>query len=107
LGYITEDPSRIYGHHATISDLPACKIIARKLHGLRILHGDLNKHNFLISERGVVLIDFETAKRSGNGETMEKEVEGLEEQLQDDSGTGGVVLEEEDNGVQSTKASQG
>jgi hypothetical protein len=63
---------------------------------LSILHGDLNKHNFLISERGAVLIDFETAKRAGNGETMEKELEGLAGQLLDESGTGGVVLEEED-----------
>ncbi|TVY23383.1 hypothetical protein LHYA1_G007604 [Lachnellula hyalina] len=104
LGYLTEDGrvigfliEYIEGHRATISDLPACKVIVRKLHGLSILHRDLNTHNFLISERGAVLIDFETAKRSGNGETMEKEVEGLEEQLLDESGTGGVVLEEEDN----------
>jgi hypothetical protein len=47
----------------------------------------------LISKRGAVLIDFETAKQSENIEAMEKEVEGLEGQLMDKSGTGGVILE--------------
>jgi hypothetical protein len=65
------------------------------LHGLGILYRDLNKHNFLISERGPVLIDFETAIRSENSEAIEKEVEGLEGQLLDESGNGGVILEEE------------
>lgn len=100
MGCLTEDGQfirvlieYIEGHHATISDLPACEAIVRKLHGLSILQGDLNKHSFLISERGAGLIDFEMAKRLGNGETMEKELEELEEQLLDESGTGGVGME--------------
>ena len=60
-----------------------------------ILHRDLNKHNFLISERGAVLIDFETAERSGDSEAMEVELRGLEEQLLDESGIGGIILDEE------------
>ncbi|OBT68697.1 hypothetical protein VE03_01821 [Pseudogymnoascus sp. 23342-1-I1] len=101
LGYLTEEGrvigfliEYVEGRHATISDLLACEAIARRLHGLGVLHGDLNKHNFLISEkRGVVLIDFETAKRSDDTVSMEREVEGLEGQLLDKSGTGGVVVE--------------
>lgn len=103
LGYLTEDGrvigfliEYIDGHHATSSDLPACKAIVRELHGLSIVHGDSNKHNFLISKKGAVLIDFETATRSDNGEAMEKEGKGLEGQLLDKSGNGGVILEEED-----------
>tara|TARA_R110002060_G_scaffold50271_2_gene61078 strand:+ start:672 stop:875 length:204 start_codon:yes stop_codon:yes gene_type:complete len=61
---------------------------------LGILHGDLNKHNFLISERGVVMIDVETAKKSKDGEAMEREPMGLEGHLLDESGNGGVVKEE-------------
>lgn len=49
----------------------------------------------MISERGAVLIDFETAKRSEDRESKEKEMEGLEEQLLDESGNDGVVLEED------------
>lgn len=64
------------------------------MHDLGILYGDLNKHNFLISDRGAILIDFKTAKRLENSEAMEREMEGLEGQLLDESGNGGVVLEE-------------
>jgi predicted Ser/Thr protein kinase len=101
LGYLTENGrvigfliEYVEGHHATISDLPACKVAVGRLHGLDILHGDLNKYNFLISERGAVLIDFETAKRSEDIEAMEKEVEELEGQLLDESGKGGVIPDE-------------
>lgn len=103
LGYLTEEGrvigfliENIEGRHATISDLPACKAVVRQLHGLGILHKDLNKHNFLISEGGAVLIDFETAERSDDSEAMEAELRGLEEQLLDESGIGGVILDEEE-----------
>jgi hypothetical protein len=53
LGHLTEDGrvigfliEYVEGHHATISDLPACKVTVGRLHGLGILHRDLNKHNF-------------------------------------------------------------
>ncbi|KAL5347507.1 hypothetical protein ACLOAV_007819 [Pseudogymnoascus australis] len=100
LGYLTEEGrvigflvEYVEGHHPSISDLPACEAIVKRLHGLGILHGDLNKHNFFISERGAILIDFETAKQSDDTEGMGREVEGLEGQLLDVSGTGGVVVE--------------
>lgn len=100
LGYLTEDGrvigfliEYVEGHQATISDLPACETVVRRLHELGVLHGDLNKHNFLISERGTILIDFETAWQSENTKAMEREVEGLKEQLLSESGEGGVVLE--------------
>jgi tRNA A-37 threonylcarbamoyl transferase component Bud32 len=50
----------------------------------------LNKHNFLISERGAVLIDFETAERSEDNEAMATEMKGLEGQLLHESGIGGA-----------------
>ncbi|OBT56982.1 hypothetical protein VE04_02555 [Pseudogymnoascus sp. 24MN13] len=100
LGYLTEEGrvigfliEHVEGRHATISDLPACEGIVKRLHGLGVVHGDLNKHNFLISEKGAVLIDFETAKKSGDSEGMEREVRGLEGQLLDESGNGGTVVE--------------
>jgi predicted Ser/Thr protein kinase len=103
LGYLTEEGrvigfliEHVGGHHATISDLPACKAVVERLHSLVILHRDLNKHNFSISERGAVLIDFETAERSEDSEAMETEMKGLEGQLLDESGSGGVILDEEE-----------
>lgn len=74
--------------------MDGCKALAGKLHGLGVLHGDLNKHKFLLSERGIVLIDFETAMRSNDADAMEKEMEGLKVQLLDESGIGGSVSEE-------------
>lgn len=79
--------------HQTALALKVVLIPLRRSHGLGVVHGDLNKHNFLISERGVVLIDFETAKLSGDTEGMGREVVGLEGQLLDDSGNGGTVVE--------------
>lgn len=100
LGYLKEEGraigfliEHVQGRHATIQDIPACEAVLTRLHHLGILHGDLNKHNFLISERGATLIDFETAKRSDNKEAMEKEIQQLKEHLLDESGTGGVTLE--------------
>lgn len=110
LGYLTEDGrvigfliEYIEGRHATISDLPACNAIVQELHGLGILHGDLNKHNFLVSERGVLMVDFETAKKSEDSEAMEKELMGLEGQLLDESGNGGVVVEGKSSPESETK----
>ncbi|ESZ89743.1 alpha-galactosidase A precursor [Sclerotinia borealis F-4128] len=101
LGYLTEEGrvigfliENVEGRHATISDLPACKAAVERLHDLGIIHGDLNKYNFLISEGRAVLIDFETAQRSEDSEAIEKEMEGLELQLLDMSGRGGVCLED-------------
>jgi len=103
LGYLTEEGrvigfliENVEGRHATISDLSACKAVVRQLHRLGILHRDLNKHNFLVSERGAVLIDFETAVRSDDSAAMEAEIGRLEEQLLDESGIGGVILDEEE-----------
>ena len=101
--YLTEDGrvigfliEYVEGSHASISDLLACELIVRRLHGLGVLHGDLNKHNFLISNNGALLVDFETAAQSEDIEAMEKEVEGLKTQLLDEAGNDRVVLEEED-----------
>jgi len=49
----------------------------------------------LISDKGAVLIDFETAEPSGDSKAMEVELRGLEKQLLDESGIGGVILDEE------------
>jgi tRNA A-37 threonylcarbamoyl transferase component Bud32 len=102
LGYLTEEGRVIgflienfEGHHATISDLPACKAV-RRLHGLGILHRDLNKHSLLISERDAVLVDFETAARSEDSEAMETELKRLEGRMLDESGSGGVIPDEEE-----------
>jgi predicted Ser/Thr protein kinase len=86
IGFVLE---HVEGRHATVSDLHACEALVSKMHRLGILHGDLNKYNFLVAEKGVVLVDFETAQRSEDKQAMRNELEGLKEQLLDESGRGG------------------
>ncbi|CAH0044963.1 unnamed protein product [Clonostachys solani] len=82
------DPCR----HANLQDLPLCSSILQKLHDLGIKHGDTNKHNFLISGKEVVLIDFDSAKRTQDTDELSKEMSGLKEQFSDESGRGGVTV---------------
>lgn len=88
------------GRHATVSDLAAYESLVTKMHGLRLVHGDLNKHNFLITGKGVVLVDFETMQKSGDEKVMPDELEGLREQLLDESGKGGVQDDSGDEEVE-------
>lgn len=78
IGFLIE---HAVGRCADISDLPACQEVVRRLHRLGILHGDLNRNNFLISKDKAILIDFETAQKSNDERAMEAEMEGLVKQL--------------------------
>ena len=101
LGHIAEE-GRVIGflmekvtgaRHATIDDLTACSNTLESLHQLDIVHGDINKHNFLINGRGVTMIDFETARKGDNQRSFEAEMESLAESLSDTSGRGGSYVE--------------
>ncbi|KAI9875361.1 MAG: hypothetical protein M1830_008579 [Pleopsidium flavum] len=98
LGHLTEEGriigfllERVEGRHAVIGDLSACRAVVSKLHDLGIVHGDLNKHNFLVFESRVVLLDFETAVRSEDTDAMDRELRMLEQQLRNESGKGAIV----------------
>lgn len=111
LGHITEE-GRVIGflteratdgdadaRHATLADLDVCSHTLTKLHQLGILHGDINKYNFLVTSQGATLIDFCTARKSEDASAFEKEMQSLEEQLRSDSRLGkpgGRFLEEGD-----------
>jgi predicted Ser/Thr protein kinase len=101
LGHITEG-GRVIGflvekvigaRHATIDDLAACSKALESLHQLDIEHGDINKHNFLINDDGVTMIDFETARKSDDQQSLEAEMDSLAESLSDTSGRGGSYVE--------------
>jgi hypothetical protein len=98
LGHVSEE-GRVIGflidkvqdaRHATISDHAACVEALTKLHRLGFLHGDTNKHNFLVNSTGATLIDFEGLSKSDNAEEFETEIAGLTDQLNDTSGKGGI-----------------
>lgn len=100
LGHISEE-GRVIGfllekiadaRHATPADFEACSQALSKLHNIGYLHGDANKHNFLITSDGVSMVDFESTTKSKDEAEFQKEVRTLKEQLHDTSGRGGRVV---------------
>lgn len=71
-------------------DLATCQNILAKLHALGIKHGDINKHNFLVNNENVVLVDFESVQKCSVKEELESEYRYLEQSLKDPSRRGGV-----------------
>jgi hypothetical protein len=99
LGYITEDNGmgtpreiafllqKVEGHHAlSLRDLPICLTALRKFHAITgCCHGAANRGNFIVKPdgSGALIIDF-TFAREGPEESMQSEVEILEECLKED-----------------------
>ncbi|KAI1460636.1 alpha-galactosidase A [Annulohypoxylon moriforme] len=94
IGFLLE---KIEGRRASIQDLSVCETALRKLHELGFLHGDVNRHNFLITEEGVKLIDFEHLQENATPELMRNELEKLRAELVDESGRGGGFMPFEDS----------
>lgn len=96
LGHVTEGErvigfllEKVDGRWAGPADLHVCQTAVSKLHGLGILHGDLNKHNFLVQSSRAYLVDFETARKMIDQQELDSELESLESQLCSDSRKGG------------------
>lgn len=53
---------KVRGRHPLASDVPACLELLDRLHRLGLSHGDVHPGNFIISESGPVMIDFESSK---------------------------------------------
>jgi serine/threonine protein kinase len=110
LGHLTEH-GRVIGfaiskieeaRHTTPDDLDVCRQALRRLHTLGIKHGDTNKHNFLIHPHGVAMIDLEFAEQNATEAELNEELYGLEQQLADTSGKGGVNFVEFVDGTSSS-----
>ncbi|KAL7921091.1 alpha-galactosidase A [Trichoderma austrokoningii] len=87
IGFLLE---KVEGRRAGIADLAICQRALERLHSLGILHGDVNRHNFIIgSNHEAVLIDFEKAVLSTDARSLENEMESLREQLSEETGRGG------------------
>ncbi|KAH7336266.1 alpha-galactosidase A [Rhexocercosporidium sp. MPI-PUGE-AT-0058] len=81
---------KLEGRRANIEDISACEAAVKRLHAVGVLHGDVNRHNFVVDEQsGVVrLIDFENAKDYDVVKARE-EIDSLKQQLVEDTGRGG------------------
>lgn len=114
LGHLTEE-GRVIGlvieyikdaRHAGPDDVEACKSVLRKLHQLGLLHGDVNRHNFLVREadgrKTATIIDFESASDCTDDAAFEEEIDRLREMLHSTDEAGGYYIsqtgEEEQEG---------
>lgn len=89
IGFLLE---KIEGRSASFQDLSACETALGKLHELGLVHGDVNRYNFLVTEEGVKLLDFERLRENASPESMSKELENLRAELVDKSGRGGGFI---------------
>ncbi|KAJ0158827.1 hypothetical protein CTA2_10839 [Colletotrichum tanaceti] len=93
VGFLLE---RIEGRFASVQDLNVCEAALGKLHRLGFLHGDVNRHNFIVTQEGVKLLDFERAQENASPESMSKELKGLRAELVDESRRGGGFVFHDD-----------
>ena len=80
---------KVEGSPASMHDLAGCEETLRAIHRLGLVHGDVNRHNFLV-ERGtgrVCLVDFEHAEEYEAGKAG-AELDSLTAELGEESGRG-------------------
>ncbi|KAH8908477.1 hypothetical protein BR93DRAFT_488997 [Coniochaeta sp. PMI_546] len=90
IGFLLE---KIEGDYASLDDLPECELALRRLHDLGLLHGDSNRHNFIVDRTtGLVkMIDFEHVEPYDE-EKARLELEDLKSQLTEETGRGASVV---------------
>jgi predicted Ser/Thr protein kinase len=77
----------IDGRRPAKEDFETCTCCLDQLHRLGMVHGDVNRDNFIVRAGKAKLVDFENC-RSGTEEEMRKEVEDLREEFIQDSRRG-------------------
>ncbi|KAF2122498.1 hypothetical protein BDV96DRAFT_608531 [Lophiotrema nucula] len=89
MGFLIE---KIDGRAASLHDRNVCETALRRIHGMGLVHGDVNRYNFLVTENGVKLLDFECLQENASPESMRKELEKVRAALVDESGRGGGFI---------------
>lgn len=105
LGHVTEAGSviglileKVPGEPAGPEDLDKCEWVLRRVHEAGVLHGDVNRNNFLVDRvtDHVRIIDFEMSVPLDPNEA-EAELKSLPQTLADESGLGGTIILEGDS----------
>ena len=78
--------------HASPQDVEVCREVLSRLHGLGVRHGDTNRFNFLVRDDKAILIDFDTAEKCDDRNSLLQELEHLTTCLEDSSRKGGGGL---------------
>lgn len=87
VGFLMED---ISGRVPDIRDLDQCMETVCKLHKSGIIHGDLNRYNFMMTQSGAKIFDFENSTTRGCAGTgaADEEIRTLASKLEDESEIG-------------------
>lgn len=103
LGHVTEN-GRIMGVllekkegvFASIEDLAICEAAVRQVHKMGLVHGDVNRYNFLVDRDAgrASLVDFEHVEVYDEAKAQ-AELASLPSELREDIGRGGVRIVEE------------
>jgi hypothetical protein len=81
---------KLDGVAACIDDLAACEALLKRLHRVGLVHGDVNRYNFLVKEGvkdSVRLVDFEHADEFDE-EVAREELRSLPAELAEETGRG-------------------
>lgn len=100
LGHLTENGrvmgflmGKVEGRAACLDDVVRCEALVKRLHSLGLVHGDLNRFNFVVEEKAggrVWLVDFEHAQ-DYDEEAGRAEIQSLLSELAETTGRGGVI----------------
>lgn len=82
----------VEGDAACISDLADCEALLRRLHSQKLIHGDVNRYNFIVNRGSgeIRLVDFEHVMDFDEGLARE-ELLSLPEELTEETGRGTTV----------------
>lgn len=103
LGHLTEHGrvmgflmGKVEGRAACLDDLARCEALVKRLHslgGLGLVHGDVNRYNFVVEEKPdgrIWLVDFEHAQ-DYEEQAGQAEIQSLPFELTETTGRGGTV----------------
>ncbi|KAI9810376.1 MAG: hypothetical protein M1832_001357 [Thelocarpon impressellum] len=86
------------GRAAGPADLEECRAALQRVHARGLLHGDVNRYNFVVSAHGVRLVDFENSRLDAPRAAMGAEMASLAGQLAEDTGRGGGFVRDASDG---------
>lgn len=102
LGHVTENGrvigmllEKLEGDSASMDDLPACREALKNFHLMNMVHGDVNRYNFIVDRSKkpvhVQLVDFEHAEPYEESKAL-LELQSLLSELAETTGRGGSVV---------------
>ncbi|KAK2030759.1 alpha-galactosidase A [Colletotrichum zoysiae] len=89
IGFVLE---KLHGKSASIEHRARCTEVLGRLHRLGLLHGDVNRHNFILGDGWTKMIDFEKSKETHDEGLFKAEMSSLSSELEDESGRGAGFL---------------